>query len=140
MSDQNSFISTDGEEGFIDATFRMFWEAQRVEEPNEVFSIREAFTALRECTGMSREAIARYLGISVSYLSKIEMGKTIVSVANYTELKMLAKSYTLPLLAKFFDDCEFKAKNSQAASKGRKVKQTGGPGGAMPNWRDMMGE
>lgn len=137
MSNELNFIAPTGEEGFIDTAFRMFWDAKRVEEPTEIFSVREAFTALRNCTGLSRDTIARYLGISGSYLSKIEMGRTIVSAANYTELKMLAKSYSLPLLAKFFEDCEFKSINSSAPTKGRKLKHSTG---AMPNWRDMMGE
>ena len=126
------------DDDFIANAIRLYWQAHHVEEPTQYFSVREAFQTLRDITGLTRERIAAYLGITTGYLGLIESGKRLVDPANYSVLKELAKSYTLPKLVEFFDACEYKAINAQGASTGRRFKH--GNKGAMSDWRDMMGE
>ena len=126
------------DEDFINVVFRTYWEANHHDEPAQYFSIREAFQTFRELTGLSRDRIAAYLGITTGYLGQIEAGKKLVPPGNYAALRELAKSYSLRNLTRFFDDLEYKAKNSQGATTSRKMKH--GDKGAMPNWRDVMGE
>lgn len=126
------------EQSFIHNALCLYWDAHHMPEPVEYFTVREAFQFFHDATGISKTELAVRLGILPSYLRTIEAGTRIVMPSNYVQLKELAKSYGLPILVKFFDDCEFKAINAQKATTSRKMKHA--TSGAMPNWRDMMGE
>jgi transcriptional regulator with XRE-family HTH domain len=139
LQDTKKPIATVGDdEGFVAQAFRLYWEANRIWEPDQYYSFRDAFQKLVDFTGMTRTTIALELGVTTSYLGMIESGKRLGNQYHYSQLKELARSYAIPKLAEFFEGWEDKAMNSQAPTKGRKVKR--GVGNAGPDWRDMMGE
>lgn len=126
------------EEDFITLVFRLFWEAKRQQEPAQYFSFRDAFQKFVDFTGLDRRNIALRLGVTTSYLGMIESGKRLGNVFHYTQLMVLSRSYSLPLLAAYFENWADRAMNSQGPSKGRKVRR--GLGEAGPDWRDSMGD
>lgn len=126
-----------GGEDFNHAAFRMYWEANQANEPERYYSIREAIQKLKEFGRLTREDLACHLSISISFMGQIESGRSTPNPAHYGKLRDLAESFSLIELARFFDDCEYKAANSQGPTRGRKPKHGGK--GALPDWRDMMG-
>lgn len=136
MSKQKQLAPIEADEDFISRMMRLYWEVKHKTEPQQYFSFRDAFQTLIDYTGLSRKILALRLGVTTSYLGMIESGKRLGNQFHYSELKYLAKSYSLPLLADYFAKWEDRAINSQAPSRGRKVKTGSGVG---PDWRDEMG-
>lgn len=128
---------TFAEEDFITLIFRLFWETNRKQEPQQYFSFRDAFQALIDFTGLDRRNIALRLGVTTSYLGMIESGKRLGNAFHYSQLMSLAESYSLPILATYFENWMDRAMNSQGATKSRKVRR--GLGEDRSDWRDEMG-
>jgi hypothetical protein len=119
---------------FLTIAFDEYWITHRAQEPTKYFSFREAVQFLYNFTGMNRYGLAAYLGVTSGYLGIIESSNRKIPRLHFTRLRLLAESYTLPVLVDFFKSCE-DAAAMRAPAKGKK-----GAGKAnTPDWRDMIG-
>jgi hypothetical protein len=134
----NETVQTEAD--FINLAFHLYWKHHRVEEPVKYFSLLEALHKLREATGMDQPELAAILWLTTNKLNGIEIRCTYFTQKQYEILDYLTASYSLPVLADFFESQKAIAFSKVPGRKGRNLRTLGGDGKEDPEWTRVMGD
>jgi hypothetical protein len=123
---------------FVNIAFLLYWKHHKIEEPVKYFSIREAFHLLREATGMDQVELAACLWMTTNKLNGVEIRGTYLTPKQYETLLYITRSYSLPVLADYFESQRDYALSKVPAKRGRAGKS--GLGEDEPEWVKVMGD
>jgi DNA-binding transcriptional regulator YiaG len=124
---------------FVNIAFHLYWKHHKIQEPVQYFSLREAMHMLREATGMKQYELAALLWITTNRLNNIELRNAYFSQKQYDIIAHITASYSLPILADYFESQAAYASSKVPATKGRKAKSLGGEDDT-PDWVQVMGD
>lgn len=131
--------SSEAQSNFVTLAFHLYWKHRKFQEPVKYFSVREAMYSLRKATGMQQSELAALLWITTNRLNNMELRGTYFSPRQYETLAHLTASYSLPVLADFFESQAAYAMSHTPAKRGRKANSIDGDG-EDPAWMQVMGD
>lgn len=125
---------------YFDILLLKYWNNRRYQEPTRYFSLHEAIACLSKASGLSMAWLAAHLGILTNRLNMIAIRQGPLSIRQFGILVQLAKSYSLPVLADYFDTQQSIVHSSTAPRRGRKPHGLSADEENTPEWAKTVGD